>query len=107
MTYKNAVGRFASRWRKNVSLSLIRLNQISQNYCALLLEYAQALAGRYWTVIDIGVGPEDADVLAKGSDFIFARASQYEPGFNPSEFTAFGGFMGIKPLQIRSLIEQI
>ena len=58
--------------------------------------HLQLLAGRYWTAIDIGVGPEDADILAERCDYIFARASQYEPGFNPSEFTALGGFMGIK-----------
>ena len=58
--------------------------------------HVQSLAGRYWTAIDIGVGPEDADVLAERCNYIFARASQYEPGFNPSEFTALGGFMGIK-----------
>ena len=58
--------------------------------------HVQSLAGRYWTAIDIGVGPKDADVLAERCDYIFARASQYEPGFNPSEFTALGGFMGIK-----------
>lgn len=58
--------------------------------------HVQSLAGRYWTAIDVGVGPEDADVLAERCDYIFARASQYEPGFNPSEFTALGGFTGIK-----------
>ena len=58
--------------------------------------HVQSLAGRYWTAIDIGVGPEDADILAERCDYIFARASQYEPGFNPSQFTALGGFMGIK-----------
>lgn len=65
--------------------------------------HVQSLAGRYWTAIDIGVGPEDADVLAERCDYIFARASQYEPGFNPSEFTALGGFMGIKAVAEASL----
>jgi len=58
-------------------------------------QYVQQLNGRYWTAIDIGVGPEDADVLAENCDYIFARASQYEPGFNPSLFTALGGYTGI------------
>lgn len=65
--------------------------------------HVQSLAGRYWTAIDIGVGPDDADVLAERCDYIFARASQYEPGFNPSEFTALGGFMGIKAVAEASL----
>lgn len=58
--------------------------------------HVQALGGRYWTAIDVGVGPEDADTLAENCDYIFARASQYEPGFNPSLFTALGGFTGIR-----------
>ena len=58
--------------------------------------YVQQLNGRYWAAIDVGVGPEDADVLAEHCNFIFARASQYEPGFNPSMFTALGGFTGIR-----------
>lgn len=59
-------------------------------------KHVQSLNGRYWTAIDVGVGPEDADVLAENCDYIFARASQYEPGFNPSSFTALGGFTGIR-----------
>jgi len=59
-------------------------------------KHVQSLNGRYWTAIDVGVGPKDADVLAENCDYIFARASQYEPGFNPSSFTALGGFTGIK-----------
>lgn len=58
--------------------------------------HVQSLGGRYWTAIDIGVGPADADVLAENCDYIFARASQYPKGFNPSKFTALGGFAGIR-----------
>jgi len=43
--------------------------------------HVQSLAGRYWTAIDVGVGPEDADIMAERCDYIFARASQYESGF--------------------------
>ncbi len=59
-------------------------------------KHVQSLGGRYWTAIDIGVGPMDADILAENCDYIFARASQYEAGFNPSLFTALGGFTGIR-----------
>jgi len=52
--------------------------------------HVQALGGRYWTAIDVGVGPADADILAENCDFVFARASQYPDGFNPSLFTALG-----------------
>ena len=51
----------------------------------------------------MGVGPDDADILAEECDYVFARASQYEAGFNPSEFTALGGFMGIQAKAICGL----
>lgn len=59
-------------------------------------KHVQDLGGRYWTAIDVGVGPADADILAENCDYIFARASQYEAGFNPSLFTALGGFAGVR-----------
>jgi leucine dehydrogenase len=58
--------------------------------------HAQALGGRYWTAIDVGVGPADADILAENCDFIFARPSQYPDGSSPSLFTALGGFVGVQ-----------
>jgi leucine dehydrogenase len=59
-------------------------------------EHVQSLGGRYWTAIDVGMTPEDADILAERCDFVFTRASQYPDGFNPSHFTALGGFAGIR-----------
>ena len=59
-------------------------------------KHVQSLGGRYWTAIDVGVSPKDADILAENCDYIFARASQYPVGFNPSLFTALGGFTGIR-----------
>ena len=58
--------------------------------------HVQALHGRYWTAIDVGVGPADADILAEHCDYVFARASQYPRGFDPSLYTALGGFVGIQ-----------
>lgn len=68
-------------------------------------KHVQSLQGRYWTAIDIGVGPKDADIMAEQCDYIFARASQYEEGFNPSSFTAYGGFIGIKA-SIKSVLKR-
>jgi leucine dehydrogenase len=59
-------------------------------------KHVQALGGRYWTAIDVGVSTKDADILAENCDYIFARASQYPEGFDPSLFTALGGFAGIR-----------
>jgi len=61
-----------------------------------MAEHVQTLGGRYWTAIDVGMTPADADILAERSDFVFTRASQYPDGFNPSHFTALGGFVGIR-----------
>ena len=61
-----------------------------------LSKHVQALGGRYWTAIDVGVSPKDADILAENCDYVFARASQYPDGFDPSLFTALGGFVGIR-----------
>ena len=95
MTYKSAVAGLPLGGGKCVIIADPR-DPKKPELLRAFAAHMQSLAGRYWTAIDIGVGPEDADVLAERCDYIFARASQYEPGFNPSEFTALGGFMGIK-----------
>lgn len=59
-------------------------------------KHVQQLGGRFWTAIDVGVSPADADILAENCDYIFARASQYPKGFDPSAFTALGCFSGIR-----------
>lgn len=95
MTYKSAVAGLPLGGGKCVVIADPR-DPKKPDLLRAFADHVQSLAGRYWTAIDIGVGPKDADVLAERCDYIFARASQYEPGFNPSEFTALGGFMGIK-----------
>ena len=59
-------------------------------------KHVQSLGGRYWTAIDVGISPADADILAENCDYIFTRASSYPDGFSPALFTALGGFMGVK-----------
>jgi len=58
--------------------------------------HVQQLAGRFWTAIDVGVGPAEAEILAENCDYIFANASRYEEGFDPSAYTALGGFTSLK-----------
>lgn len=95
MTYKNAVAGLPLGGGKCVIIADPSCPQKPELLRAFA-KHVQSLGGRYWTAIDVGVGPEDADILAEQCDYIFARASQYEPGFNPSEFTALGGFMGVQ-----------
>ena len=95
MSYKNAMAGLPLGGGKCVIIA----DPSTPNKAELLRAFSkhvQALGGKYWTAIDVGVGPKDADVLAENCDYLFARASQYPEGFNPSLFTALGGFMGIK-----------
>ena len=95
MSFKNALAGLPLGGGKSVIIA----DPSRENKPALLRAFSrhvQAMAGRYWTAIDVGVGPADADILAEQCDYTFARASQYEPGFNPSAFTARGGFVGIR-----------
>ncbi len=57
--------------------------------------HVQTLGGRYWTAIDVGVSPADIDILGETCDYVFTQASAYPQGFNPSLFTALGGFTAI------------
>ena len=61
-----------------------------------MAKHVQTLAGRYWTAIDIGVSAKDADTMAQECDYIFARASDFSKDFQPSQFTALGGFNGVR-----------
>lgn len=95
MTYKNAVAGLPLGGGKCVIIA-DPTDPRKPDLLRAFADHVQTLNGRYWTAIDIGVGPADADILAERCDYIFARASQYEEGFNPSAFTALGGFVGIK-----------
>jgi leucine dehydrogenase len=95
MTLKNAVAGLPLGGGKCVVIA----NPDSSNKKARLqamARHVQRLGGRFWTAIDVGVSSEDADEMAQECDYIFARASEYPDGFNPSHFTALGGFNGIR-----------
>ena len=61
-----------------------------------MARHIQRLGGHYWTAIDVGVSAQDADLMAEECDFVFARASQFEPDFPPAKYTSTGGFHGIR-----------
>jgi len=95
MTYKNAIAGLDLGGGKCVIIADPASPQ-KHDLLRAFSAFVQRLGGRYWTAIDVGVGPQDADVLAEGCDYIFANASRYEPGFNPSQFTALGGFASLQ-----------
>jgi leucine dehydrogenase len=95
MSYKNALADLPLGGGKGVIVA----DASDPNKAELLRAFArhvQSLGGRYWTAIDVGIGPADADILAEECDYVFTRASQYPDGFNPAHFTALGGFVGIR-----------
>lgn len=95
MSYKNAMANLPLGGGKCVIIA----DPAAENKAELLRSFSrhvQHLGGRFWTAIDVGVGPDDAEVLAENCDYIFANASRYAPGFNPSAFTALGGFISLK-----------
>lgn len=61
-----------------------------------LAGHVQTLGGRYWTAIDVGIGPADVDLMSEICDYVFTRASEFPAGFNPSLFTALGGFTALR-----------
>lgn len=95
MSYKNAVAGLPLGGGKSVIIA----DPSRPDKADLLRAFAkhvQTLGGRYWAAIDIGISPQDADILAENCDFIFTQAEHFEEGFNPSSFTALGGFTGIR-----------
>ena len=95
MTMKNAAAGLPLGGGKCVIIG----DPSSRNKKEWLLAMARHVArlnGRYWTAIDVGVGPEDADLMAGECDYIFARASDFDADFPPAHYTALGGFEGIR-----------
>jgi leucine dehydrogenase len=95
MTYKNAIAGLPLGGGKGVIIA-DSSGADKPNLLRAFSRHVQSLGGCYWTAIDVGVGPADADIMAENCDFVFARASQYPDGFDPSLFTALGGFVGVQ-----------
>ena len=96
MTYKNALAGLPLGGGKCVVIGDNRAPDKAEKLRALG-RHIQSLGGRYWTAVDIGIGADDADVIAESCDFVFARASQRPAGDIPtSHYTALGAFHGVK-----------
>ncbi|WP_295689140.1 Glu/Leu/Phe/Val dehydrogenase dimerization domain-containing protein [uncultured Brevibacterium sp.] len=95
MSYKNAIAGLPLGGGKCVIIADPRRPDKAEVLRAFS-RHVQTLGGRFWTAIDVGVGPEDADVLAEECDYIFARASQFPTGVTASQFTALGAFTALR-----------
>lgn len=95
MSYKNAVAGLPLGGGKSVIIA-DPSRPAKADLLRAFSRHVQRLGGRYWAAIDIGVSPADASVLAENCEFIFTQAEHFEENFNPSSFTALGGFTGIR-----------
>ncbi len=67
-----------------------------ERWLLAMARHVARLHGRFWTAIDVGVSPEDADIMAEECDYIFARASEFTNDCPPSHYTVLGGLEGIR-----------
>ncbi len=95
MTYKNAIAGLPLGGGKCVVIA-DPVNDDKPALLRALATHVQSLEGRYWTAIDVGVGPADIERMSETCDYVFARASQFPDGFGPSLYTALGGFAAIR-----------
>ncbi len=105
MTYKNALAGLPLGGGKCVVIG-DPLRPDKGAKLRALGRHLEALCGRYWTAVDVGIGPADADIIAETTEFVFARASQKPTdGWDTSVYTALGAFAAIEAL-VREVLEK-
>ena len=95
MSYKNALAGLKLGGGKAVVIADSR----AANKPLLLSAFArhvQALNGRYWTAIDVGVGVDDVAHMSRDTDFTFTLVDERAGRLNPAVFTALGGYVSIE-----------
>ena len=95
MTMKNAVAGLPLGGGKCVVIADPASSDKRTRLRAMARQVAR-LNGRYWTAIDVGVSPDDIDVMAEECEFVFTRASDFREDFPPAHFTALGGFAALR-----------
>ncbi len=68
MSYKNAIAGLPLGGGKSVIIADPKRDDKAELLRAFS-RHVQTLNGQYWTAIDVGVSPKDADILAENSDF--------------------------------------
>jgi leucine dehydrogenase len=95
MSYKNAIANLPLGGGKAVIIG----DPAKDKTEARLLAYADAvnaLGGRYLTAMDVGVGPKDMPIIARGTEYVwgFDKPGHISGDSGPS--TALGVFTGLK-----------
>ncbi len=99
MTYKNAAAGLSLGGGKAVILG----DPATQKTAPLLRRFAQAihsLDGRYITAEDMGMSPNDMEILSKETPYVAGLASGEFASGDPSPITARGIFNAIKVTQL-------
>lgn len=94
MTYKSALAQTGTGGGKSV----IILDPSCKKSEDLLLAFASAVnyfQGQYICAEDVGMSIHDLEVVGRGTKYAVGLPSPQSSG-DPSPFTAFGGFLGIK-----------
>ena len=95
MSYKNAIADVGLGGGKAVIIG----DPARDKSEAKLLAYARAvesLGGRYITAMDVGMGPKDMPVLARGTRYVSGYDQPGKTGGDSGPLTALGVFVGLK-----------
>ena len=77
MSYKNALAGLPLGGGKAVIIADPQRDKTPE----LLVSFAQQvqrLGGRYWCAVDVGMGPEDVEVLGTNCDYVFGSPAKWE-----------------------------
>ncbi|MBV9992316.1 MAG: Glu/Leu/Phe/Val dehydrogenase [Alphaproteobacteria bacterium] len=95
MSYKNAIADLPLGGGKAVILG----DPAKDKNEARLTAYAhavEALGGKYITAMDVGVGPKDMPVIARGTKYVAGFDQPGKKGGDSGPLTALGVFVGLK-----------
>ncbi len=92
MTYKSAAMGLNLGGGKGVIIADARKDK-SEALWRAYGRFVESLGGRYYTAEDVGVSPDDIDVVNDETDYV---AGLWHKSGDPSPATAFGTFVGIR-----------
>ncbi len=92
MTYKSAAMGLNLGGGKGVIIADARKDK-SEALWRAYGRFVESLGGRYYTAEDVGVSPDDIDIVNDETDYV---AGLWHKSGDPSPVTAYGTFVGIK-----------
>jgi len=95
MTYKSAVARTGLGGGKSVILGDPKKDRRPEVFRAMG-EFVETLGGRYITAEDVGTSVEDMKWIREKTNWVTGRDKKEGGSGDPSPFTAYGVFLGIK-----------